>query len=91
MINLPLQGGQRKNGPEHVEVVEVDYSSVESMTSLLDDKKVHTVVSALGVHHEAASNNQVNLIKAADASKSVKRFMPSEFHVDYSPNNEYVK
>ena len=71
--------------------MEIDYSSVESMASLLDKKKVHTIVSALAVHHEAASSNQVNLIRAADASKSVKRFMPSEFHVDYSPKNEYAE
>lgn len=53
------------------------------MSAFFDEKNVHTIISAVSIYYEGPAKSQMNLIQAADASKSVKRFMPSEFHIDY--------
>ena len=64
-----------------VDIVEIDYNSI-SKASFLDERRVHTIVSALGVHDDSPSKSQLNLIGVVDASKFVRRFMPSESQVD---------
>ncbi|RDW87975.1 hypothetical protein BP6252_00007 [Coleophoma cylindrospora] len=80
-LSKPLVGFQ---------VVEVDYDSIKSLTQTLVDHDVHTIISALAVHWESASTNQLNLIKAAAESRVVKRFMPSEFSGNYTLPHEFV-
>ncbi|KAH9214548.1 hypothetical protein DL95DRAFT_425569 [Leptodontidium sp. 2 PMI_412] len=86
IIVLKRQGSTSKEIPGFT-VAEVDFSSVDALTEFLKVKNVHTVVSALGVHWKEASENQVNLIQAAEASKTVKRFLPAEYTYDYAKSN----
>ncbi|KAK5788568.1 hypothetical protein VI817_009526 [Penicillium citrinum] len=57
----------------------VDYDDISAMTKQLEQHNVHTVISAIGLISEETSRSQLNLIEAADKSKSTARFIPSEF------------
>lgn len=63
--------------------MQTDYEDEGELKALLESNHIHTVVSALNVDFEPVSNAQVRLIKAAAASSCVKRFIPSEYNVDY--------
>ncbi|KAH8820262.1 hypothetical protein F5884DRAFT_719233 [Xylogone sp. PMI_703] len=64
---------------------EIDYSNIESTTQILNEHGVHTIISALSIKSQEQGIAQLNLIKAAIESSSVKRFTPSEFG---TPRNE---
>jgi hypothetical protein len=57
----------------------VDYSNVESLTKVLEDNDVHTVISALTMLPTEGSPHEIELIHAADASKSTKRMISSDW------------
>lgn len=54
-----------------------DYNDIQGVTDLLSSQNVHTVISTISVTTEAASTAQVNLIKAAAKSPTIKRFIPT--------------
>jgi hypothetical protein len=54
------------------------------MAKVLDDKKVHTVISALRVHDEPTSDSEVKLVRATAQAGSPKRFIPSVWGIRYS-------
>ena len=60
-------------------LVGTDYKDVPTLTRILEDNNVHTVISTLAMMPNAAGSLEHNLIRAADASKTTKRFIPSEF------------
>lgn len=64
-------------------VVEIDYADVEATASVLNRHSVHTVISAICIVTKEHSDAQVNLVRAAAASNSVKRFVPSEYGSNY--------
>ncbi|KAK4238775.1 hypothetical protein C8A03DRAFT_33171 [Achaetomium macrosporum] len=55
-------------------VVAVDSSDLDSLTAVLENNKVHTVVSALG---NSSAEAEGVLIQAAEKSSATKRFIPS--------------
>jgi hypothetical protein len=59
--------------------VYVDYSDVDALAQALDKHQVHTVVSVLLIKTPEQRDAQLNLIRAAARTSSVKRFTPSEF------------
>lgn len=59
----------------------VDYSDIDSMAKVLDENKVHTVISALRVFDSATSLAESNLVKAAAKSDSTKRFVASAWGI----------
>ncbi|CAG9948506.1 unnamed protein product [Clonostachys rosea f. rosea IK726] len=61
------------------EFLQVDYEDVGSLTKILEDRKIDTVISTVNLKTEAASQSQLNLIQAADKSCTTDRFIPSEF------------
>jgi len=65
--------------PPGVTVLQVDYNNVESMSQVLEAHSVDTVICALGVLFASASQAQLNLIQAADASCTTTRFILSSF------------
>ncbi|KAE8355884.1 NAD(P)-binding protein [Aspergillus coremiiformis] len=69
-----------------VRTVAVDYTSVDSLKTSLEDNKVHTVICTLNVMENG--DPQLNCIQAADLSKSTKRFIPANFGVPHK--NEHV-
>ncbi|KAJ0332494.1 hypothetical protein COL922a_011448 [Colletotrichum nupharicola] len=70
-------------------LVVVDYTSIESLTKVLDTHQVHTVVSTVSIADDANSMAQMNLIEAAVACQHTKRFMPSEFGANY--DDEFIR
>ncbi|KAM3501689.1 hypothetical protein MY10362_005361 [Beauveria mimosiformis] len=64
-------------------IIQTDYSSEEALAELLVQHNCHTVICALGLDFQAASDSQLTLIRAAERAPCVKRFIPSEFNVDY--------
>ncbi|KAF4962383.1 hypothetical protein FSARC_9549 [Fusarium sarcochroum] len=71
------------SGKSYNPVLETDYTSVEKLTEILTIHKIHTVVCALSMSSESASTSQLRLVQAAEDTPSVKRFLPSEFNVNY--------
>ncbi|CAN9293890.1 unnamed protein product [Alternaria alternata] len=71
-------------GLESVRVIEADYEDVASVKESLKKHNVDVVISALALFTEESAKAQMNLIQAAIDSGSVKRFMPSEYGVNYS-------
>lgn len=64
--------------------IEVDYTSIENLTTALKASEAHAVVSTIPL---PALTAQTNLIHAA-ANAGVSRFIPSEFGADlHNPLN----
>ncbi|KAH8427113.1 uncharacterized protein LDX57_004830 [Aspergillus melleus] len=61
------------------EKVQVDYDDIPSLTKVLEENAVHTVISAISIYDEQTSQSQLNLIQAADKSNATTRFIPSEY------------
>ncbi|EED13624.1 conserved hypothetical protein [Talaromyces stipitatus ATCC 10500] len=61
----------------NVKFIVVDYGDVETITTALIQHNVHTVICTISVADEISSKSQINLIKAAGQSSSVKRFIAS--------------
>lgn len=53
----------------------VDYSNIAETQQILAHHNVHTVVSAIQVAESITSKAQVDLVKAAAQSGSVRRFI----------------
>ncbi|GME39306.1 uncharacterized protein P175DRAFT_0556420 [Neofusicoccum parvum] len=68
--------------------LEVDYSNVPVLAEVLAAHNIGTVISALNMDSQNASDAQISLIQAASASGSVTRFIPSDFNVDYDVSDE---
>jgi hypothetical protein len=60
-------------------VLAVDYNNIEETAQLLASRKVEVVISTIHIMEETASIGQINLIKAASQSGTVKRFIVSEW------------
>lgn len=60
-------------------IIATDYQDVTALTKILEHNNVHTVVSTLSMMPNAAGALEQTLIRAADASKTTKRLIPSEF------------
>ncbi|KAK7428140.1 hypothetical protein QQZ08_005379 [Neonectria magnoliae] len=66
-------------------LVAVDYTNIESLTTVLEQHKIHTVISCLGIHEQATADVQSNVIKAAEKASTTKRFIPSNWALPYNP------
>ncbi|KAH7121675.1 hypothetical protein EDB81DRAFT_700618 [Dactylonectria macrodidyma] len=62
-----------------VPILVADYTSVEQLTKLFEDEKIDTVLSTLSTMPQEGVPPEVNLVRAAQASKATKRFMPSNW------------
>jgi saccharopine dehydrogenase-like NADP-dependent oxidoreductase len=63
---------------------EVDYSDISELSAVLVRLQVDTVISALNLHWPGAAGAQINLIRAAAEAGVVKRFIPSEYNIDWN-------
>lgn len=62
-----------------VRLVATDYKDVAVLAKILEDSNVDTVISALAMMPNAGGPLEPNLIRAADASKTTRRMVPSEY------------
>lgn len=76
--------GQKKSDPqEGYTIVAADYNNVKSVTSILQDNKVSTLICAIGVLNEKANTSQLSLIQAASQSCCTNRFVIGSFDMEY--------
>lgn len=61
----------------------MDYDNIESLTKVLEENKIDTVISTIFLTTSATPQN--NLALAADASKVTRRFVPSIWGVPITP------
>ncbi|USP72737.1 NAD(P)-binding protein [Curvularia clavata] len=66
-----------------VKMVAVNYNDVNSISEILEENKIDTVISTLGF--TAGVNPELALIKAAEASSTTTRFIPSTWGLHYTP------
>ncbi|KAK3376473.1 hypothetical protein B0T24DRAFT_718815 [Lasiosphaeria ovina] len=75
----------RKPNPEveaqvGVPVIAVDYDDVPGLTKILEDNKIDTVISTITmIPMDGSSPKEIQLIQAADASKTTKRLISSDW------------
>ncbi|KAK9778850.1 putative NmrA-like family protein [Seiridium cardinale] len=75
-------------GKSYTPIIQTDYSSEEALTEQLTKHHVDVVICAFVMDCDSASDAQLRLIRAAERSPSVRRFIPSEFNVEYNvPDN----
>ncbi|KAI1370469.1 NAD(P)-binding protein [Hypoxylon crocopeplum] len=79
VIVLSRRADAAKEKELGVRIVATDYKDVAALTKILEENKVHTVISALVMMPNAAGPLEPNLIRAADASKTTRRMVPSEY------------
>ncbi|KAJ5156757.1 hypothetical protein N7492_009560 [Penicillium capsulatum] len=58
--------------------VQINYEDIPSATRALERHNVHTIISAIGLVSEDTSQSQLNLIEAAEQSKTTERFIPTD-------------
>lgn len=68
----------------------MDYADVEAVTRVLEENNIHTVISAINMMHMGGPPPlEIELIRAADASKTTKRMISSDWgppHIkEYAP------
>ncbi|KAL0938320.1 nmra-like family protein [Colletotrichum truncatum] len=79
----------RKANPElekqvGASILVLDYANVEATTKILEDNNVHTVISAINMMPPPGQVPQeIELIRAADASKTTKRIITSGWGVPH--------
>ncbi|KAG4438707.1 hypothetical protein IFR05_005787 [Cadophora sp. M221] len=76
---------------DNPKAVVVDYSDVDALKSVLEAHNVTTIISAISIADGSSGQAQLNLIKAADLSTKTKRFLPSEFGADYTPDVDVAR
>lgn len=77
-------------GESYFPIIQTDYSSEQAVVNLLEQYKTHTVICTFALDFQAASDSQLTLIRAAERASSVKRFIPSEFNVDYDQGDDVL-
>ncbi|RBR23804.1 uncharacterized protein FIESC28_03420 [Fusarium coffeatum] len=65
----------------------VSYSDTDALVSLLESEQIDIVISCLPIDGDESGQAQLNLIEAANLSRSTKRFLPSEFGTVYREDN----
>ncbi|KAJ3578182.1 hypothetical protein NPX13_g2380 [Xylaria arbuscula] len=69
-------------GKEYNPMIETDYSQA-SLVEQLSHRQVSVVICAFIMDNESTCTAQIQLIRAAERSECVRRFIPSEFNVNY--------
>ncbi|KAL8918181.1 MAG: hypothetical protein Q9208_007533 [Pyrenodesmia sp. 3 TL-2023] len=74
--------------PANVHCLAAPYDSVDGLLNLLEMNEIHTVISTLSPPSPEVHKTQDDLVKAAAKCSTVKRFIPSEWGIDYSIDDE---
>ncbi|KAL0764175.1 hypothetical protein CaCOL14_013228 [Colletotrichum acutatum] len=64
---------------DQVHFIVVDYDDANHLQHLLEDNKIHTVISCLSLTTDSAKAAEMNLIKAANHSTTTTRFITSDW------------
>lgn len=77
-------------GKPYFPFIKTDYSSESEVTRLLVEHNIDTVICTIALDFQAASDSQITLIRAAEKAACVRRFIPSEFNVDYDLGDDVL-
>ncbi|ETS78372.1 hypothetical protein PFICI_10434 [Pestalotiopsis fici W106-1] len=78
-----LSRRESSNDTAVLPTVQANYDDLDSLTKVLAEHKVHTVICAFAITGTSLKKSQMNLIKASAAASSVARFIPTSFSIDY--------
>jgi hypothetical protein len=67
----------------------VDYDNIDSLTKILDENNIHTIISTIVMRDPVVAQSEIRLIAAATKSSSTKRFVASNWGMG-TPLNEWV-
>src|ERR1700743_2848100 len=70
-------------GKHYLPYIQTDYSD-DSLVKQLTENHVNVVICAFIMDCDSASDAQLRLIRAANQCPCVRRFIPSEFNVEYN-------
>lgn len=70
---------QERLPEEHITYLIADYNDVHGTSDALERADVDTIICAIGVATPDTNKAQLNLIKAAQQSKTARRFVISSF------------
>ncbi|KAH7378891.1 hypothetical protein BKA64DRAFT_765783 [Cadophora sp. MPI-SDFR-AT-0126] len=84
VVVLARSGNESKAKELGVPVLAIDYSDVEATKEVLQSNNITTVVSTLDTA-KAGPDSEIALIKAADASTTTERYIPSFWGIRYTP------
>ncbi|KAJ6107190.1 hypothetical protein N7523_008513 [Penicillium sp. IBT 18751x] len=65
----------------NIPVYTIDYNDAEELVALLEAEFVHTVISTMQVHSTESGASEISLARAANQSRTTKRFISSEWSV----------
>ncbi len=77
--NKATQGTPKSDIP----IVAIDYSNPSGIATTFEEYKITTVICAIAVIDQGSCEAQLNLIRAANSSTTVKRFIPSDFGIHF--------
>jgi hypothetical protein len=77
-------------GKPYHPTIHTDYSSESALTEQLTEYKVNVVICAFIMDNDSVCDAELRLIRAADRCPSVKRFVPSEFNVEYDVSDDVL-
>lgn len=74
----------QSHGSQHqVELLKAEYNDVRATSRVLAEKKVDTLVCAIGVLTPEANETQLNLIQAASDSACTRRFVIGSYDMEH--------
>lgn len=68
---------------EKAPVLVVEYNDIDGLSEILKEQEVHTVISAIQVTSPEPGASEVNLVKAAVKAGVPKRFISSDWGVNW--------
>ncbi|KAI3579664.1 NmrA-like family protein [Fusarium oxysporum f. sp. albedinis] len=77
-------------GKEYLPIIQTNYGSESEMARLLEKHNIHTVICTLAIGFQAACDSQIALVRASEQASTVKRFIPSEFNLDYDLGDDVL-
>ncbi|OAQ61138.1 hypothetical protein VFPPC_02148 [Pochonia chlamydosporia 170] len=80
---LSRKAPDASNNSGSISTLTVNYDSVDDIETKLTSNNIDTVICCMSLNSEAENASQINIIRAAAKSPTVKRFAPSEFGIDY--------
>ncbi|KAI8623498.1 hypothetical protein F5Y19DRAFT_492529 [Xylariaceae sp. FL1651] len=75
-------------GKSYIPSIQTDYVSEDALVEQLARYHVNIVICVFIMDNDAVSDAQLRLIRAADRCPSVRRFIPSEFNVEYNVSDD---
>ncbi|KAK8079360.1 phosphoserine aminotransferase [Apiospora hydei] len=75
-------------GERYFPVIQTDYSSEDKLTAHLTEHNIQVVICAFIMDNDSVSDAQLRLIRAAERSWCVRRFIPTEFNVEYDAGDD---